>query len=451
VSNEKNNEKSAQDKDDLQTYFKEMETLEEDFSDLDDLDMEEIQEMREAIELVKEEEKTDEETIQEAPSQETLDEQDDLEISEDTSQFEYNQADEQELIEKYKQHKGIDFDIEKLDDSISDETLNLEDDVDKSESVESVEEASEMENLELTSNQEELLTDFSDLGKMDLNELLEMKKAVETVKKEKPGLVPEGSTEAEGSESMEDELERRLQEELDANKEGTAFYELKDCIEEGFEEVKIAVAASYARDKEREKGTAKGRDFQEFVYERLDEMARDFEDTVEFVGDETGSLSKVGDVVVHINTNVTKGIEQRIVFEAKKASISMSGKSSFLKELDEARDNRNSHYAIGAVHESCTPDSIGKYRRYDGSKIICSVPDDEYPLALEIAYKVARGELIFSLHKKELEIDPSRIIEKIDEIESQLGYMRSIKSSLTGAKKKINGATNYTLTIIVFK
>jgi len=212
VSNEKKEEKSSQDEDDLQTYFKEMETLEENFSDLDDLDMEEIQEMREAIDLVKEEEGTGRETIQEIQKQESLDEQEDLEISEEASQFEYDQDDEQELIEKYKKHKGIDSDLENSDDSIPDETLNLEEDVDKSESVDEV---SEMENLEGTPSQEELLTDFSDLGKMDLNELLEMKKAVETVKKEKPGLIPEGTTEAEGSESMEDELERRLQEELE--------------------------------------------------------------------------------------------------------------------------------------------------------------------------------------------------------------------------------------------
>jgi hypothetical protein len=212
VSNEKKEEKSSQDEDDLQTYFKEMETLEENFSDLDDLDMEEIQEMREAIDLVKEEEGTGRETIQEIQKQESLDEQEDLEISEEASQFEYDQDDEQELIEKYKKHKGIDSDLENSDDSIPDETLNLEEDVDKSESVDEV---SEMENFEGTPSQEELLTDFSDLGKMDLNELLEMKKAVETVKKEKPGLIPEGTTEAEGSESMEDELERRLQEELE--------------------------------------------------------------------------------------------------------------------------------------------------------------------------------------------------------------------------------------------
>ncbi len=212
MSNEKKEEKSSQDEDDLQTYFKEMETLEENFSDLDDLDMEEIQEMREAIDLVKEEEGTGRETIQEIQKQESLDEQEDLEISEEASQFEYDQDDEQELIEKYKKHKGIDSDLENSDDSIPDETLNLEEDVDKSESVDEV---SEMENFEGTPSQEELLTDFSDLGKMDLNELLEMKKAVETVKKEKPGLIPEGTTEAEGSESMEDELERRLQEELE--------------------------------------------------------------------------------------------------------------------------------------------------------------------------------------------------------------------------------------------
>ena len=233
---------------------------------------------------------------------------------------------------------------------------------------------------------------------------------------------------------------KQLQQELDADREGTAFHKLKNAMEDGFKEVLIALGAAEAAEEEREKGTAKGGDFENYVYETLDSMARDFEDTVEFVGDEGGPLGKVGDVLIRINPRDTGNVERNIVVEAKNRSITMSGKKSFLKELDRAKENRSAHYAIGAVHESKIPTACGCFRRYDGEKIICSVPVDEYPLALEIAYKVARTELKLSILREEVKLDPSQLKEKIMAIQGQLDTMRAVKSALTGAKGKIDDA-----------
>jgi len=126
--------------------------------------------------------------------------------------------------------------------------------------------------------------------------------------------------------------------------------------------------------------------------------------------------------------------------EAKDTSITLRGKNSFLKELDDAKENRNAQYAIGAVHESGIPESCGCFRRYDGEKIICSIPEDEDPLALEIAYKVARAEIILSTLREEVSLDLSKLKGKIIEIQGQLDTMRAIKSALTGAKGKIEDA-----------
>ena len=121
-------------------------------------------------------------------------------------------------------------------------------------------------------------------------------------------------------------------------------------------------------------------------------MARDFGDTVECVGKEKGPIGNVGDILIRVNTRDTGGAERSIVVEAKNKPITVKGKGSFLKELDEAMDNRGADYAIGAVHESHTPTSCGCFRFFDGSKIVCSVPEEDAPLPLEIAYKVARFE-----------------------------------------------------------
>ena len=233
---------------------------------------------------------------------------------------------------------------------------------------------------------------------------------------------------------------KQLQQELDTDREGTAFHKLKNAMDSGFKEVLIALGAAEAAEEEREKGTAKGGDFENYVYEALDSMARDFEDTVDFVGNEKGPLGSVGDVLIRVNPRDTGNVERNIVVEAKNASITMSGKKSFLKELDKAKENRNAHYAIGAIHESKVPAACGYFRRYDGGKIICSVPMDEDPLALEIAYKVARAEIVFSVLRGEVKLDLSQLKEKIMGIQGQLDTMRAVKSALTGATGKIDEA-----------
>jgi hypothetical protein len=233
---------------------------------------------------------------------------------------------------------------------------------------------------------------------------------------------------------------KQLQQELDADRDGTAFNKLKKDMDGGFEKVLIALGAAEAAEEEREKGTAKGGDFEDYVYMTVDSIARDFEDTVEFVGDDSGPLGKVGDVRIQVNPRDTGNVERNIVVEAKNTSITLKGKKSFLKELDQAKENRGSHYAIGAVHESRIPAAIGSFRRYDGEKIVCSVPVDDNPLALEIAYKVARAELVLSIMREEARLDPSKLKDKIMEIQGQLDVMMAVKSALTGATGKIEDA-----------
>jgi hypothetical protein len=204
-----------------------------------------------------------------------------------------------------------------------------------------------------------------------------------------------------------------------------------------------ALAAAKATKEEREKGTAKGGDFQIRIYETLDRIAGDFEDTVEFVGDNSGPLGKVGDVLIRINPRYTNNVARVIVVETKNTSITLSGKNSFLFELDEAMKNRNADYAIGAVHEAKIPVTVGPFRRYDDSKIICSVPEDEYPSNLDIAYKVARAELVLAVAREnEVKLDIPRLEGKVVEIRAQLDAMRSFKTALTGAKDKIDTACN---------
>ena len=238
---------------------------------------------------------------------------------------------------------------------------------------------------------------------------------------------------------------------LDITQEDSAFYKLKQCVETEFTdlktkmEVRDRVAEAIA--KEREKGTVKGKIFQLALYDLVDIMAKPFEDTVSFVGDETGLIDKIGDILIQINPSNTKGIDKKIIIEAKNAEITMRGRSSFLTELEDAMENYVAEYAIGAVHESHTPQAIGEFRRYSGNRIIVKIPEESYPFSLEIAYKVARTEIIAKTLADEIEIDATTILEKVDAIKAKLDLMQATKLALTTSKSNIDTAYGYLETI----
>ena len=116
--------------------------------------------------------------------------------------------------------------------------------------------------------------------------------------------------------------------------------------------------------------------------------------------------------------------------EAKKTKVTMTGKNSFLKELDQAMKNRAAHYAIGAVYETFIPSQWGVFRRFAGNKIVISIPEESDPISLDIAYKVARAELIAQTLADEREIDASKILEITERVLSKLENMRAIRTTI---------------------
>ncbi|TXT61393.1 MAG: hypothetical protein BAJALOKI2v1_30011 [Promethearchaeota archaeon] len=216
MSNENNANKEAEEDSDFHDYLKEMEMLEEDFSDLDDLNFEEIQEMREAIELVKKEENVEGELIEEPSTEVSEENNPQFELLSESGQSQMKESNERELIEQYKRHQDTESFNKASMEETSKEPISSKEPGESSMITKS---GLENEEGDLVPNQDELLTDFSDLGKMDLNELLEMKKAVESVKQEKSDFREEGSSTDQEPESMESELEKRLQEELEKKKQ----------------------------------------------------------------------------------------------------------------------------------------------------------------------------------------------------------------------------------------
>ena len=96
---------------------------------------------------------------------------------------------------------------------------------------------------------------------------------------------------------------------------------------------------------ERERGTAKGRTFEEAVAEAVDAIALTQGDVAEAVGDQKEATGKVGDIVVAVDA-CNGPARGRIVIEAKDSRLS---KPKALEELDRAMAERSADFAVLVV------------------------------------------------------------------------------------------------------
>ena len=188
---------------------------------------------------------------------------------------------------------------------------------------------------------------------------------------------------------------------------------------------------------EREKGTAKGRSFEESVVEALDRIAHVQGDDCHGVGDHKEATRKTGDVIVSIGAchGPTLG---RIVFEAKDKKLS---RPRAFEELDGAMAERNADYAVLVVPtEDEVPAKMLPLREYNGDKLIVPFDaEDPQPLSLQVAYSLARARVLMARSEGE-GIDADAVRDTAQRALGALEDVRRIKQQLTGAKTQIDKA-----------
>ena len=188
---------------------------------------------------------------------------------------------------------------------------------------------------------------------------------------------------------------------------------------------------------ERERGTAKGRSFEELVAEAVDAIAAVQGDDCDAVGDLRGAAGRKGDVVVAIEgcSGPTRG---RIVFEVKNSKLP---KPKALAELDECMRDRDADFAVLVVpSEDKVPARMGTLREYNGDKLIVTYdPEDDDGLSLEIAYKLARARVLMSRSESD-SIDTAALHDTVERALGALEDVRRVKSTLTGATSQIEKA-----------
>ncbi len=187
-----------------------------------------------------------------------------------------------------------------------------------------------------------------------------------------------------------------------------------------------------------DKGTAKGRTYEETVYEAIDAIAVGQGDDCDPVGDQRGVGGKRGDVVVSIGA-CSGPVRGRIVFEAKNSKLS---KNTALAELDEALAARNADYAILVVpSEDKLPARTHPLREFNGDKLFV-VLDSEVGsrLALEVAYGLARARVLMARGEGSSSLDAGAVRVEIERALMALENVRRIRSQLTQATSSIGDA-----------
>jgi hypothetical protein len=190
---------------------------------------------------------------------------------------------------------------------------------------------------------------------------------------------------------------------------------------------------------ERERGTAKGRTFEELVAEALDRIASVQGDDCDAVGDVKGAWGRTGDIVVGIDA-CSGPARGRIVFEAKTAKLS---RPKAFEELDEAMQQRDANFGVLVVPtEEKVPAKMVQLREYNGDKLIVTFdPETDGTIALELAYSLARARVLMSKSESE-GIDASAVRHTVERALNAMEQVRRVKSQLTGAKTSIDNANS---------
>lgn len=190
-------------------------------------------------------------------------------------------------------------------------------------------------------------------------------------------------------------------------------------------------------DAERDRGTAKGRTYEEALVDALDTLANARGDVCEGVGDFGGEGGRKGDAVIAIDAcgGPARG---RIVFEAKNRRLS---KKEALEELDGALRTRSADYAVLVVpSDEKLPARTNPLREFNGDKLFVTFdPQDGSTLALEVAYGLARARVLQARSETD-RVDPDAVRAEVERAQGGMDEVRRIKTQLSNARTGIDNA-----------
>ncbi|HLL86312.1 MAG TPA: hypothetical protein VK387_03255, partial [Thermoleophilaceae bacterium] len=192
---------------------------------------------------------------------------------------------------------------------------------------------------------------------------------------------------------------------------------------------------------ERERGTAKGRSFEEACFGMLESMASARGDVAHHVGDErSASGGKLGDVVIELEAAQGES-RGRIAVEVKDEQLS---KNRAWEVLNGALRERDAAFAVLVVaSDDKVPAGREPLHEYEGNKMIVALDRESLdPRPLELAYRYARCRCLMA-RERSLQVDAAGVRDAAEEALSALKDAQRIRVALTGATKSVGSAREY--------
>jgi hypothetical protein len=203
-------------------------------------------------------------------------------------------------------------------------------------------------------------------------------------------------------------------------------------------EVKEAIEVRLAVQTTQQKGTQKGRKYEELTGASLEGCASVAGDAIENVGDTEGYLgSKAGDHVLTISNS--NGDSIRVVFESKDRKLSLR---KTCEELTDAAKNRQADVAVAVFSaQTNAPANSPLSRIGEGRYVVVYDKDTQDELALRVGYQAARAEAITLLQRKDCgEIDVDFVLARVAEARAQLDLINQVEKGLNQAQSGIDSS-----------
>jgi hypothetical protein len=209
------------------------------------------------------------------------------------------------------------------------------------------------------------------------------------------------------------------------------------------EELRLEVAKLQAEKVRREevaaehdRSTAKGRPYEEAVFEAIDAVAHGQGDDCDAVGDLPGVGGRKGDVLVGID-GCSGPPRARIVFEAKNSQVA---RNRALAELDEAMAQRDAAYGVWVVpSDDKLPARTQPLHEVNGDKVFVVYDPEEGSTALELAYRLARARALMARGEAD-GLDATALRAEVEKALGTMEEVRRIKQQLTHAANGIDAA-----------
>lgn len=227
----------------------------------------------------------------------------------------------------------------------------------------------------------------------------------------------------------------RLAQLLDPTRAGSPLHQFRDEVAGEFRRLSERLAtleeARRARAEERARGTAKGGDFEDALEQRLAAYARGAGDALERTTAAPGDAlrSRKGDFVVTVDPGRTRGVEVRIVVEAKDRPMS---RRAITEELTAARANRGAVVALAVFTPQHAPPGVAPFSMVGSDVYAVLDPEADESVGLEAAYRLARASALLAVHDRVGQLDAPAIQRALDDITRNLESVRRMKARMTG-------------------